>query len=114
MGGITFLPFVRDSRNAPSAGLKQAAPSAASAPKVSSDSPAASVSSGEKKTVADSPAVVVSAAPEVAFTPEGEALRSQIEAVGGDIRTKKAEKVYLKYNVLFKYLMLTNLFVLFC
>lgn len=86
MGGITFLPFVRDSRNAPaipqSASNKKAPPAEK---KADSAKPAAPVA-------ASTAPVIPLAAPAVAAGPEAELL-SAINTVGDEVRQLKAAKV---------------------
>ncbi len=79
MGGITFLPFVRDSRTAPGGGKPTSAPPVAA--KVTTAAPTEKSSQIEKKE--DS----------IVLSVEGESLRVAIDQLGLQIREKKTAKV---------------------
>lgn len=80
---MTFLPFVRESRD-----IKGAAKPAAT---VAAPKPAA-VASSETPPPAPAPSPTLAACAAPALSPEGEALKTKIEACGEEIRVKKAAK----------------------
>ncbi|CAM9424172.1 unnamed protein product, partial [Ectocarpus fasciculatus] len=82
MGGLTFLPFVRDSR------VVQGAPKAA-APKVAPAQKATPVPNAKDT---PPPAPKAAAAPEPELSAEGQALKKSIEDAGNAIREKKSAK----------------------
>jgi hypothetical protein len=91
MGGLTFLPFVRDSRNAP------AVPAAVSNKKAKSEKKPAAVETPPAAVAAPAPVAPAPAAPApvveapVASGPEAELLKS-ITLAGDEVRQLKAAK----------------------
>lgn len=76
MGGITFLPFIRDSRTG--AGVPAVSAKPTPAPVAAAPAPAAAAPAAE--------------AAAVQLTPEGEEIRKAVEGKAAEIRDKKAAK----------------------
>ena len=88
MGGITFLPFVRDSKGAPTV------PKPPPSKPAGASTPAAATSAPPPPRPSDAPAAVA-AAP--ASGPEAD-LAAQITAKGDEVRALKTAKV-MKYRI---------------
>jgi hypothetical protein len=100
MGGITFLPFVRDSKNAPAI---PAAVSTSSAPKAKAEKPVKEKEATKAAPAAAAPSAAAPTKDEVktqtapaatqAASPEIEKLNNDILQKGNEVRDAKAAKV---------------------